>query len=82
MDLSQIAADLMAYAKADPLPVAAAALLFLFFLHRYPKKMLKGVVAVGILLFAVHTVSGLMDSGGGLQDAAYNKSIKIMERDG
>ncbi len=43
--------------------------------------MFKGMLAGVVILGAVQLVSGLMDSGGGLQDAAYNKSIKIMELD-
>ena len=82
MDLSQITADLIAYAKADPLPVAATALLVLMFFKRYPKTMLKGALAVAVFLFAAHLVSGMMDSGGDLKDAAYKKSIAIMEGDG
>ncbi len=80
MDLSQIAVDLMAYAKADPLPVAAAVLLFLIFLKRYPKTILKGMLVAAAFLFAAHLVNGMMDSGGDLKDAAYKKSIEVMER--
>lgn len=77
-DPSALARMVIDFCKVNPLPSAATALLLIFLVRRKPKHMLLLTLAILVIGYSAHLLSGLSDNAAAQQAKGFKKSLDII----